>query len=83
MYTRLSTSFLFCTCALSSEVESCSRDEKLILVVALVLRVMVATVVNLSAQCDRPCLNGGFCLSRNQCQCQPGYRGDACEKGMP
>lgn len=32
------------------------------------------------AQCDRPCLNGGFCLSRNQCQCQPGYRGDACEK---
>lgn len=32
------------------------------------------------AQCDRPCLNGGFCVSRNHCQCQPGYHGDVCEK---
>ncbi|KAJ7384157.1 Spondin-1 [Desmophyllum pertusum] len=32
------------------------------------------------AQCDRPCLNGGFCLSRNHCQCQPGYQGDVCER---
>ncbi|XP_078378251.1 uncharacterized protein LOC144661381 isoform X3 [Oculina patagonica] len=32
------------------------------------------------AQCDRPCLNGGFCISRNHCRCQPGYHGDACER---
>lgn len=35
---------------------------------------------NCPAQCDRPCLNGGFCTSRNHCQCQPGYHGQACEK---
>lgn len=32
------------------------------------------------AKCDRPCLNRGFCVSRNHCQCQPGYHGDICEK---
>ena len=34
------------------------------------------------AKCDRPCLNGGFCISPNHCQCQPGYRGDVCERGL-
>lgn len=32
------------------------------------------------AKCDLPCLNGGFCISRNKCRCQPGYHGDVCEK---
>ncbi|CAH3129393.1 unnamed protein product [Porites lobata] len=32
------------------------------------------------AQCDRPCLNGGFCASRNHCQCRSGFHGDQCEK---
>ncbi|XP_022794273.1 uncharacterized protein LOC111332994 isoform X2 [Stylophora pistillata] len=32
------------------------------------------------AQCDRSCLNGGFCSGRNICRCQPGYHGDVCEK---
>ena len=34
------------------------------------------------AQCDRPCLNGGFCASRNHCQCRSGFHGDQCEKGQ-
>ena len=38
-------------------------------------------IFRFSAQCDRPCLNGGFCVSRNNCRCQPGYHGDVCERG--
>lgn len=34
------------------------------------------------AQCDRPCLNGGFCARRNHCQCRSGFHGDQCEKGQ-
>ena len=46
------------------------------------------SIVNISglilflAKCDRPCLNGGFCISPNHCQCQPGYHGDVCERGL-
>ncbi|XP_026330001.1 hemocytin [Hyposmocoma kahamanoa] len=32
-----------------------------------------------SPECNPPCLNGGFCLSVNACQCPTDYRGPQCQ----